>query len=52
MRVSNILVAIVTIKQHKKGNYHYISNPNMKVLNILVTNVTIKQQSKIVYQNI
>ena len=49
MRVSNILVTNVTVKQHRGLIYAPISNPNMMVSNILAINVTIRQHGKAVY---
>ena len=46
MKVSNILVANVTIKQQIQDIYQIISNLNIKVSDILVYNVTTKQHKQ------
>ena len=49
MKVFNILVINVTLKQHKRVIYGHISNQNMKVFNILVIDVTLKQHKRVIY---
>ena len=52
MKVLNILVLNVTIKQNLSLTYQRISNPNMRVSNFPVTNVTIQQHKEVIYQAI
>ena len=52
MRVSNILVNIVTTKRHLKAVFIDMFNQFMRIENIHVINVAIKQQAKAVSSGI
>ena len=52
MKVSNMAVTNVIIKQHSKVTLENISSQYMKVSNMAVTNVIIKQQRTVALEDI